>query len=92
MDVPIKNLGGNFIMFLPMGIYLPYFFSRLNKISMFSISMVMVLFVIEVMQLVMRRGSFDIDDFILNMCGALIGFAMWKTKTVQKMNLKFLVK
>lgn len=26
----------------------------------------------------------DVDDFILNMLGALIGFAIWKTKFVQR--------
>jgi glycopeptide antibiotics resistance protein len=85
MDIPIKNLIGNFIMFLPMGIYLPYFIKRINKASVFSISMIILLFVIEVIQLVTRRGSFDIDGFILNMLGALIGFGIWKMKFVQKL-------
>lgn len=85
MDIPIKNLGGNFIMFLPMGIYVPYFFKKLNKTSLFSISIIMLLFIIEIIQLLTRRGRFDIDDFILNMFGALIGFGIWKTKTVQKL-------
>lgn len=85
LDIPIKNLIGNFIMFLPMGIYLPYFIKRINKVSVFSISIIILLFVIEIIQLVTRRGSFDIDDFILNMLGALIGFGIWKTKVVQKL-------
>ncbi|MGF7013285.1 VanZ family protein [Ornithinibacillus bavariensis] len=85
IDIPIKNLFGNFIMFLPMGIYLPYFIKKINKISAFTISMILLLFVIEVIQVVTRRGSFDIDDFILNMVGALIGFGIWKTKVVQKL-------
>ncbi|MBS4203543.1 VanZ family protein [Lederbergia citrea] len=83
MDIPIKNLGGNFILFLPMGIYLPFFIKKINNVSIFSISMITVLFVIEVLQLVTRRGSFDIDDLILNMLGALIGYGIWKTKFVQ---------
>ncbi|MDQ0971459.1 glycopeptide antibiotics resistance protein [Neobacillus niacini] len=85
MDIPIKNLAGNLIMFLPMGIYLPYFIKRLNKASGLSITMIILLFVIEVIQLVTRRGSFDIDDFILNLLGALIGFGLWKMKFVQKL-------
>jgi glycopeptide antibiotics resistance protein len=89
MDIPIKNLAGNLIMFLPMGIYLPYFIKRINKASGFSISMIILLFVIEVTQLVLRRGSFDIDDFILNMFGALIGFGIWKTKFVQKLHSSY---
>ncbi|WP_428912183.1 VanZ family protein [Niallia sp. Krafla_26] len=85
IDIPIKNLVGNFILFLPMGIYLPLYIRKINKVSVFSISMILLLFIIEVMQVFTRKGSFDIDDFILNMLGALIGFGIWKTKVVQKL-------
>lgn len=85
MDIPIKNLVGNFIMFLPMGFYLPFFMKKINKVSVFSFSIITLLFIIEVLQLVTRRGSFDIDDFILNMLGALIGFGIWKANIVQKL-------
>ena len=86
IDIPIKNLFGNLIMFLPGGIYLPYYIRKINKISVFLISMSILLVVIEVVQVVTRRGSFDIDDFILNMLGALIGFGIWKTKVIQKIH------
>ncbi|MFC7684986.1 VanZ family protein [Ureibacillus sp. GCM10028918] len=85
MDIPIKNLVGNLFMFLPIGIYLPFFINRINKISTFNIFMIILLFFIEAIQLVTRRGSFDIDDFILNMLGALIGFRIWNTNIVQKL-------
>ncbi|MDQ0157944.1 VanZ family protein [Robertmurraya andreesenii] len=84
MDIPIKNLFGNFLMFLPMGIYLPYYIKKINKVSSFVVTMVLLFFVIELVQVVTRRGSFDIDDLILNLLGALIGFAIWRTKGVQK--------
>ncbi|RWR05282.1 VanZ family protein [Siminovitchia fortis] len=85
MDIPVKNLVGNFILFLPMGIYLPIFFRKINKAGIFFLSMMTMLFIVEVIQLVTRRGSFDIDDFILNILGALIGFGIMKTKTFQKL-------
>ncbi|AMQ05428.1 VanZ family protein [Sporosarcina psychrophila] len=85
LDIPIKNLFGNFVLFLPMGIYLPFFIKKTNKVMVFSISMIVLLFIIEVMQLVTRKGSFDVDDFILNMPGALIGFGIWRTKFVQNL-------
>lgn len=47
--------------------------------------MVILLFVIEVIQIVIRRGSFDVDDFILNMFGALIGFSIWKMYSNKKL-------
>ncbi|MDD5016859.1 MAG: VanZ family protein [Eubacteriales bacterium] len=79
IDTPIKNLGGNLLMFLPMGIYLPGFFKGLRRPGRFCLCMVGILFVIEGAQLLLRLGSFDIDDFILNMAGALIGFAVWNS-------------
>lgn len=84
-DIPIRNLFGNLLLFLPMGIYLPYYISKINKIKAFVITMSVILFSIEVVQVVTRRGSFDIDDFILNMIGALMGFGIWKTKIAQKL-------
>lgn len=83
ISIVIKNLLGNFILFLPMGIYLPYYVKRINKFGKFTLSMVILLFLVEATQLVTRRGSFDIDDFILNMAGTLLGYSIWKTKIVQ---------
>ena len=78
MDTPVRNLLGNLLMLLPMGLYLPGFFKRLRKLGAFCICMAALIFVIEATELLLRRGSFDIDDFILNMAGALIGFAVWR--------------
>ncbi|WP_026906798.1 VanZ family protein [Paucisalibacillus globulus] len=83
-DIPIKNLFGNLFMFLPMGIYLPFFINKANKVRTFIALMTIVLLLIETIQLISRRGSFDIDDFILNMIGALIGFGIWRLKVVQR--------
>ncbi|NLB79191.1 MAG: VanZ family protein [Clostridiaceae bacterium] len=82
-DIPIKNLLGNLILFMPMGIYLPFFIKKTNKTRTFLVFMMVLLFSIEILQLLTRRGIFDIDDIILNMLGALIGFAVWQTKGVQ---------
>jgi len=78
MDTPVKNLVGNLLMLLPMGLYLPGFFKRLRKLGAFCICIVVLIFIVEAAELLLRRGSFDIDDFILNMAGALIGFAIWR--------------
>ncbi len=84
IDIPIRNLLGNFVLFLPMGIYLPFFIKKLNKIGSFILSMTMILFIVEIIQLLTRRGSFDVDDFILNLLGALCGFVIWKLDKVLK--------
>ncbi|TCI24618.1 VanZ family protein [Exiguobacterium sp. SH3S1] len=80
-DIPIKNLGGNVLLFLPMGIYVPLFIKSVDRIGKFVGFMTVLLFSLELIQLVTRRGSFDIDDFMLN----LIGYGMWHTKLVQRL-------
>lgn len=87
-DIPIKNLLGNLILFLPFGVYLPIFIRKANRVSVFFIIMVLMLVLVEFMQLVTRRGSFDIDDFLLNMLGALLGFSIWKSKFVEKYKVR----
>ncbi|KON85479.1 hypothetical protein AF332_00385 [Sporosarcina globispora] len=82
--IPIKNLAGNVAAFLPMGIFLPYFFRRLERLKSFAITMTVMILCVEVLQLVTRRGSMDIDDFILNIIGALLGFGLWKVLASQK--------
>ena len=83
MSIPITNIAGNLILFLPMGIYLPFFIKKINKIGIYSICIIVVIFLVELIQLLTRRGIFDIDDLILNMSGALIGYVIWKNKIIQ---------
>lgn len=83
INIPLKNLVGNLILFLPMGFYLPRFIKRLNKIHIYVITMSVLLLYIEVTQVFSRRGSFDIDDLILNMLGAVIGYAIWNVRFVR---------
>ncbi|WP_264740487.1 VanZ family protein [Cytobacillus firmus] len=86
--IPIKNLAGNVAAFLPMGIFLPYFIRRLNRLKSFAVTMTVMIISVEIIQLVTRRGSLDIDDFILNIIGALIGFGLWKMMTARKLERK----
>ena len=65
-------------MFLPMGIYLPYLFKKLSNYKSFLVVMLIILFAVEILQFVLKRGAFDIDDLILNLLGAVIGFGLWK--------------
>lgn len=85
VGIPIKNLAGNLLLFLPMGIYVPLFIKSVNRIGKFVGLMTVLLFTLELIQLVTRRGSFDIDDFMLNLVGALIGYGIWNTKFVQRL-------
>ena len=79
----IRNLCGNLFLFFPAGFYLPFFVQKMRKIKIYSIVMAAAIIVIEVVQLTTKSGSMDIDDFILNFAGALIGFVVFTRTSIR---------
>lgn len=75
--IPIKNLLGNALMFLPLGIYLPLLWEKMRSFRATFLTTLGVLLVIELLQMVTRLGSFDIDDLILNLLGAAVGYGVY---------------
>ncbi|NDI33936.1 VanZ family protein [Chengkuizengella sediminis] len=73
----IINIVGNIGVFIPFGIFGPYVL-RLNVIK-FIFTFILGITCLEFLQLVLKRGSFDVDDIILNTIGALIGFIIYKS-------------
>jgi glycopeptide antibiotics resistance protein len=70
----IVYLAGNLIGFSPLGYFLPALFAKQRKFAAFVFTVLAALACLELAQLVTMRGSFDIDDIILNAVGACIGF------------------
>lgn len=71
------NIFGNIIAFIPFGIYLPYTSeSKLGFISTFLCTFSLSL-TIELVQLITKVGSCDVDDIILNALGGVIGYILW---------------
>ena len=72
------NLLGNIAAFLPFGLFFPLL-SRKNrsfwKVSFLSFEISLL---VEVIQLVTRVGSCDVDDVILNTSGGMLGYACFK--------------
>lgn len=78
----IRQLAGNTAMFVPLGFLLPAVFARLRKPLTLICAALAVSIGIEVVQLALRlmslsQRSFDIDDVMLNVIGALIGYGLW---------------
>jgi glycopeptide antibiotics resistance protein len=67
-------LGGNLVGFAPLGFFLPVLFARQRKFRAYLIAVILALIGLELVQLLTMRGSFDIDDIILNNAGACFGF------------------
>lgn len=76
--ISIINLLGNVLMFVPLGLFLPRLWPRLHAFRHFLMSVVAVILIIELLQLFTLLGSCDIDDLILNVLGAVIGYWIHK--------------
>lgn len=72
----------NILMFLPFGIVLPFILNHFKQNVLFSIVFgISLSLCIEIIQLVFRIGTFEIDDIIFNTFGCLIGllsFSLFK--------------
>ena len=79
----IRNLSGNLFLFFPAGFFLPFFVRSMKKIRHYSLIMAAVIIVIEAVQLATRSGSMDIDDFMLNFAGAVMGFIVFTRTPVR---------
>lgn len=78
--VVVRNLVGNLVLLFPMGLFLPFFFPRERSGKVFGCTMFLMILAIECSQILLRKGTFDIDDFILGLAGAFLGFWIWKSK------------
>ena len=76
-DIVARNIAGNIVMFVPLGFLLPCIADRFAKLKFTLSGAVLLAFVLEALQLLTLRGSFDIDDIILRSVGAMLGFAVW---------------
>ncbi|RUT28034.1 VanZ family protein [Paenibacillus zeisoli] len=74
LDTWVKNLFGNIILFIPLGVIFPLLNTRYLRTIPFLLVVILVLLAVELIQLFTKVGSFDVDDIILNTFGALIGF------------------
>ncbi len=72
------NLAGNILAFVPFGLFFPLL-SRRNR-SFLKVTLISfeVSLLVEVIQLVTRVGSCDVDDIILNTLGGMIGYLCFK--------------
>lgn len=77
-SIPVMNLVGNFVLFMPMGLFLPYLIKWINSIKKYLLLISLILILLEAIQFITKRGAFDIDDYILNISGALIGYLIIK--------------
>jgi glycopeptide antibiotics resistance protein len=79
----VRNLLGNIIMFMPLGVLLPLILRKRNFLSVLLISAAATVF-IELTQVFIgalvgfHYRQFSVDDIILNLAGAILGYLIYK--------------
>lgn len=72
------NLFGNIIVFVPLGIFLPCIWERQRRFCVLFCTATVIILAVECLQLFTLRGICDVDDFLLNLLGVSIGFALYR--------------
>lgn len=70
------NLFGNILVFVPFGFFAPYLFRKLNnKLTVFT-TILLASISVELLQILLKTGTFDVDDIFLNILGGLLGYSL----------------
>lgn len=67
------NIVGNMLAFVPFGFFVPLINSDYKNVLKVSLLSMVFSAIVEVVQLLSKVGSFDVDDIILNTLGGLVG-------------------
>ena len=82
----IRLFIGNIVWFIPLGFMLPKMLKKCN-ITTVTLSSFLLTLLIEILQLVFKKGICEIDDLILNIAGTMIGYSVYKIIQQIKVNL-----
>ncbi|KAA0549505.1 VanZ family protein [Bacillus sp. BGMRC 2118] len=80
------NFFGNIAAFIPFGILIPCMIKSVKLLQVTLYSILFSLF-IEVTQIFLRVGAFDVDDILLNTVGGIFGYVLLRS-LVSIYNLK----
>ncbi len=72
------NLIGNIAVFIPLGFLIPASLSRPWSYGRFILIFSSLILLLECMQTLLRVGTGDIDDLLLNVIGGSIGYLLFK--------------
>jgi len=79
------NLFGNIVCLMPLALFIPMLFKKIDNTKKFLISILCVTLGIELIQFITYTGSCDIDDIILNTLGAFIMYKILNIKDVNNL-------
>ncbi len=70
----VYNIGGNIAMFVPLGFFLRALFPKCGEFWRCMGTVAVTMTAVELCQLLTLRGFCEVDDLILNLIGAAIGW------------------
>ena len=73
--IALVNLAGNVAAFLPMGFLLPCIWRALRRLWRTLAVCALIVVALEALQYVTALGAADVDDLLLNLPGAALGYA-----------------
>lgn len=85
LEMSKDNLVGNILIFMPLGVLLPAVWKMQRRSAVFFLTASAVIIGVEMIQFITMRGACDIDDYILNFFGAVIGYTLSRLKIVRKL-------
>ena len=74
----VYNIGGNIIMFVPLGFFLRALVTKCRKFWRGRGAVAVIMTAVELCQLFTLRGFCEIDDLMLNLLGAALGWTIAK--------------
>ncbi len=74
----IVNLGGNVLMFLPLGFFPPRLSRNLQSIWKTLLLAAGIMVAVELLQVLSLRGNCDVDDLLLNLIGTALGYGIFR--------------
>lgn len=72
----LVNLAGNVIVFVPFGLLLPLVQECFRSPFILTLWVIFCILLLETLQMVLRVGSFDVDDLLLNLVGVWSGLLL----------------
>ncbi len=78
----LKNIGGNLVMLLPIGVMVPLLWNKFRNFKTVVMIGFIISFAIETLQLLSvlignRGRAFDVDDLMLNTAGVVFGYVIY---------------
>lgn len=78
MKAVLLNIVGNVVAFIPFGVFVPMYTTRGKRLWMTTYYSFELSLFVEVLQLITKVGSFDVDDMILNTLGGILGYLIYQ--------------